>query len=88
MTMMINDILKRIPLLALLPLVVWAFGMTIYTVSWKTQIEYQLAQVIASSATGGKQAERISAIEQSLAYLREDVQDVKNFLLSQKDKAQ
>lgn len=86
MTMMLNDILKRVPLLALVPFVVWALGMTVYTVQWKTQIEYQLEQLSSSGSTDRQQAERISAIEQSIAYLREDVQDVKKFLLNNSEK--
>jgi hypothetical protein len=84
--MMLNDILKRVPLLALVPFVVWALGMTVYTVQWKTQIEYQLEQLSSSGSTDRQQAERISAIEQSIAYLREDVQDVKKFLLNNSEK--
>jgi hypothetical protein len=73
MTMMLNDLLKRTPLLALIPFIVWALGMTVYTVQWKTQIDYQIERMVVASESMQKQSERIIRLEQNVDYMREDV---------------
>jgi hypothetical protein len=73
MTLMLNDLLKRTPLLALIPFVIWALGMTVYTVQWKTQIDYQIERMVVASESMQKQSERIIRLEQNVDYMREDV---------------
>jgi len=60
-------------LLAVTPLVLWALGMTVYTVQWKTQIDLQLDRVVTASESLQKQSERIIRLEQHVEYMREDV---------------
>lgn len=73
MTVMLADLLKRVPLLAITPLVLWALGMTVYTVQWKTQIDIQLDRMVTASESLQKQSERIIRLEQHVEYMREDV---------------
>lgn len=73
MTLMLNDLLKRTPLLALIPFIIWALGMTVYTVQWKTQIDYQIERMVVASESMQKQSERIIRLEQNVDYMREDV---------------
>lgn len=79
MTMMLNDLLKRTPLLAIVPFIVWMLGMTVYTIQWKTTTDYQLDRVVEASSQVAKQAERIIAVEQQVAFIREDIKDLKQF---------
>lgn len=73
MTMMLNDLLKRTPLLAVLPFIAWSLGMTVYTVQWKTQIDYQIERMVAASESIQRHSERIVRLEQNVEYMREDV---------------
>ena len=73
----LNDLLRRVPLLAIMPIIAWAFGMTVYTVQWKTQIDWQIAQVVAATTQVARQTERLIALEQSITFLREDIQELK-----------
>lgn len=82
MALMLADILRRVPALAVLPLIVWAIGMTVYAVSWKTQIDYQLNDVMQTLQNTATQSERIVSLEQNILFLREDVRDLKNILTS------
>ena len=82
MALMLADILRRVPALTVLPLIVWAIGMTVYAVSWKTQIDYQLNDVVQTLQNTATQSERIVSLEQNILFLREDVRDLKNILTS------
>lgn len=82
MALMLADILRRVPALAVLPLIAWAIGMTVYAVSWKTQIDYQLNDVMQTLQNTATQSERIVSLEQNILFLREDVRDLKNILTS------
>jgi len=82
MTMMLNDLLKRTPLLAIVPFIAWALGMTVYTVQWKTQIDYQIERMVAASESLQKQSERIVRLEQNVEYMREDVLALRAVLFS------
>lgn len=80
MALMLADILRKVPALTVLPLIVWAIGMTVYAVSWKTQIDYQLGHVMSSLQSTATQSERIVSLEQNILFLREDVRDLKTIL--------
>ena len=73
----LNDLLRRVPMLAILPLVVWLFGMTAYTASWKAETDYKVAKLIETSTSIDAQMERIVAMEQKLIYITEYVREIK-----------
>lgn len=81
MTVMLNDLLKRTPLLAVVPFIIWMLGITVYTIQWKTTTDYQLDRVVEASSQVAKQAERIITVEQQVAFIREDIQDLKQFFV-------
>ena len=80
MALMIADLLRKVPALSVIPLIVWAIGMTVYAVAWKTQIDYQLGHVMRAVQSSATQSERIVSLEQNILFLREDVRDLKQFL--------
>ena len=82
MALMLADILRKVPALAVTPLVIWAIGMTIYAVQWKTQVDYQLGNVMQAVQDSATQSERIVSLEQNILFLREDVRDLKTILTS------
>ena len=73
----INDLLRRVPMLAVIPLIVWLFGMTAWTASWKAETDYKLAKMVEASNGIEIQAQRIVAIEQKLIYIVESVREIK-----------
>ena len=76
----INDLLRRVPMLAVLPLMVWLFGMTAWTASWKAETDYKLSVVMKTSTAIEEQSERVIAIEQKLIYLTDYVREMKDVL--------
>ncbi len=76
----INDLLRRVPMLAVLPLIVWLFGMTAWTASWKAETDYKLSLVMKTSTAIEEQSERVIAIEQKLIYLTDYVREMKDAL--------
>lgn len=80
MALMLADILRKVPALAVTPLIIWAIGMTVYAVQWKTQVEYQLGGVMEAVQNNATQSERIVSLEQNILFLREDVRDLKNII--------
>lgn len=74
----LNDLLRRVPLLMLVPFMVWLFGMTAWTASWKAETDYKLSKMVEASAGLEAQAERIVAIEQRLIYITEYVREMKD----------
>ena len=76
----INDLLRRIPLLAVLPLMVWLFGMTAWISSWKAETDYKLSLVMKASTAIEEQSDRVIAIEQKLIYLTDYVREMKDAL--------
>ncbi len=58
----INDLLRRVPMLAVLPLIVWLFGMTAWTASWKAETDYKLSLVMKTSTAIEEQSDRVIAI--------------------------
>lgn len=83
MTVMIADMIKRIPALSVVPLMVWALSMTIYVVAWKTHIEHQIEAMEKTSALTSEQVARVAAVEQSLQFVREDLQQIKSLLMKE-----
>lgn len=80
----LNDLLRRIPMLTLLPLLVWLFGMTAYTSSWKAETDYKLSQMLEATARIEPQTERIVALEQKIIYISDYVREINEAM---KDKA-
>ena len=76
----INDLLRRVPMLAVLPLIVWLFGMTAWTASWKAETDYKLSVVMKTSTAIEEQSDRVIAIEQKLIYLTDYVREMKDAL--------
>lgn len=76
----INDLLRRVPMLAVLPLIVWLFGMTAWTASWKAETDYKLSVVMKTSTAIEEQSDRVIAIEQKLIYLTDYVREMKDVL--------
>jgi hypothetical protein len=76
----INDLLRRVPMLAVLPLIVWLFGMTAWTASWKAETDYKLSLVMKTSTAIEEQSDRVIAIEQKLIYLTDYVREMKDAL--------
>lgn len=76
----LNDLLRRIPMLAVLPLIVWLFGMTAWTASWKAETDYKLSLVMKTSTAIEEQSDRVIAIEQKLIYLTDYVREMKDAL--------
>lgn len=76
----INDLLRRVPMLAVLPLIVWLFGMTAWTASWKAETDYKLSLVMKTSTAIEEQSDRVIAIEQKLIYLTDYVRELKDVL--------
>jgi hypothetical protein len=67
-------------MLAVLPLIVWLFGMTAWTASWKAETDYKLSLVMKTSTAIEEQSERVIAIEQKLIYLTDYVREMKDAL--------
>lgn len=76
----INDLLRRVPMLAVLPLIVWLFGMTAWTASWKAETDYKVAKLIETSSSIDAQMERIVAMEQKLIYITDYIREMKDAL--------
>ena len=76
----LNDLLRRIPMLAVLPLIVWLFGMTAWTASWKAETDYKLSLVMKTSTAIEEQSERIIAMEQKLIYITDYIREMKDAL--------
>lgn len=76
----INDLLRRVPMLAVLPLIVWLFGMTAWTASWKAETDYKLSLVMKTSTAIEEQSERIIAMEQKLIYITDYIREMKDAL--------
>ena len=76
----INDLLRRVPMLAVLPLIVWLFGMTAWTASWKAETDYKLSLVMRTSTAIEEQSERIIAMEQKLIYITDYIREMKDAL--------
>lgn len=76
----INDLLRRVPMLTVLPLLVWLFGMTAWISSWKAETDYKLAKMLEASAGIDEQSVRVVAIEQKLIHLTEYVREMKDTL--------
>jgi len=76
----LNDLLRRVPMLAVLPLIVWLFGMTAWTASWKAETDYKLSLVMKTSTAIEEQSDRVIAIEQKLIYLTDYVREMKDAL--------
>ena len=76
----LNDLLRRVPMLAVLPLIVWLFGMTAWTASWKAETDYKLSVVMKTSTAIEEQSDRVIAIEQKLIYLTDYVREMKDAL--------
>lgn len=74
----LNDLLRRIPMLAVLPLIVWLFGMTAWTASWKAETDYKVAKLIETSSNIDAQMERIVAMEQKLIYITDYIREMKD----------
>jgi len=77
---MINDLLRRIPMLTVLPLLVWLFGMTAYTASWKAETDYKLSRVLEATDGIEQQTERVVALEQKILFLTDYVREIKETL--------
>lgn len=77
LTAMLSDILRRIPVLTIIPLIAWALGMTVYTATWKAQTDYKLDTVLLAISTLDTQTERIVAMEQKLIFLADSVREMK-----------
>lgn len=67
-------------MLAIVPLIVWLFGMTAYTASWKAETDFKIQQVIKSASAIEDQTERVIAMEQKLIYLTDYVREIKDTL--------
>lgn len=76
----LNDLLRRVPMLAIIPLIVWLFGMTAWTASWKAETDYKLQEVMKSSTVIEDQSSRLIAMEQKLIYLTDYVREIKDAL--------
>lgn len=76
----LNDLLRRVPMLAVLPLIVWLFGMTAWTASWKAETDYKVAKLIETSSNIDAQMERIVAMEQKLIYITDYIREMKDAL--------
>lgn len=67
-------------MLAVLPLIVWLFGMTAWTASWKAETDYKVAKLIETSSNIDAQMERIVAMEQKLIYITDYIREMKDAL--------
>ena len=67
-------------MLAVLPLIVWLFGMTAWTASWKAETDYKLSLVMKTSTAIEEQSERIIAMEQKLTYITDYIREMKDAL--------
>ena len=67
-------------MLAVLPLIVWLFGMTALTASWKAETDYKLSLVMKTSTAIEEQSERIIAMEQKLIYITDYIREMKDAL--------
>lgn len=76
----LNDLLRRVPMLAIIPLIVWLFGMTAWTASWKAETDYKLSLVMETSTVIEDQSSRLIAMEQKLIYLTDYVREIKDAL--------
>lgn len=76
----LNDLLRRVPMLAIVPLIVWLFGMTAWTASWKAETDFKISQVIKAASAIEDQTERVIAMEQKLIYLTDYVREMKDTL--------
>lgn len=76
----LNDLLRRVPMLAVLPLIVWLFGMTAWTASWKAETDYKVEKLIETSSNIDAQMERIVAMEQKLIYITDYIREMKDAL--------
>ena len=65
-------------MLAILPLIVWLFGMTAWTASWKAETDYKVAKLIETSSNIDTQMERIVAMEQKLIYITDGIRELKD----------
>jgi len=74
---MINDLLRRVPILTLVPVVIWAFGMTVYVATWKAQTEYKIDAVFEAITKIEDQNDRVIAMEQKIIYLADSVRELK-----------
>lgn len=74
----LNDLLRRVPMLAIVPLIVWLFGMTAWTASWKAETDFKIQQVIKAASAIEDQTERVIAMEQKLIYLTDYVREMKD----------
>lgn len=79
----LNDLLRRVPMLAVIPLIVWLFGMTAWTASWKAETDYKVEKLIETSTNIDVQMQRIIAMEQKLIYITEYMREIKENMKEQ-----
>lgn len=77
---MLNELFRKVHIVAVIPFIVWAFGTTIYLAMWKAEVDYKVNLIMVAVDELKEQSSRVTAIEQRLIYVVEAMRDMKEVL--------